>query len=58
MLNLDTHILIFALTGALRRREQELLEGHNWSISSIAPFSRLTLWIAALPKIAGCFRTA
>lgn len=35
MLNLDTHILIFALTGKLRRREKELLSENNWSISAI-----------------------
>ncbi len=35
MLNLDTHIVIFALTGALRRRERELLSENNWSISAI-----------------------
>ena len=36
MLNLDTHILIFALTGALRVRERELLSENNWSVSAIA----------------------
>ena len=35
MLNLDTHILIFALTGALRQRERALLSENNWSISAI-----------------------
>ena len=35
MLNLDTHILIFALTGALRHRERQLLSENNWSISAI-----------------------
>lgn len=35
MLNLDTHILIFALAGDLRPREQELLSENNWSISAI-----------------------
>ena len=35
MLNLDTHILIHALGGSLRRREQELLERNEWSISAI-----------------------
>lgn len=35
MLNLDTHILIFALTGALRRRERALLSENGWSISAI-----------------------
>ena len=36
MLNLDTHVLIFALTGALRKRERELLSENNWSVSAIA----------------------
>ena len=35
MLNLDTHILIFALGGQLRDGEQSLLAGSRWSISSI-----------------------
>ena len=35
MLNLDTHILIHALGGSLQRREQELLESNEWSISAI-----------------------
>ena len=35
MLNLDTHIVIFAITGALRPSEQELLSTDRWSMSSI-----------------------
>ena len=35
MLNLDTHILIHALGGDLRPREQELLERNEWSISAM-----------------------
>lgn len=35
MLNLDTHILVFALDGALSRRERALLERSVWSISGI-----------------------
>ena len=35
MLNLDTHILIHALSGGLRQRERELLERNEWSISAI-----------------------
>ena len=35
MLNLDTHILIFALTGELRPRERESLSDSNWAISAI-----------------------
>lgn len=35
MLNLDTHILIFALTDRLRRNEKELLSKDRWGISAI-----------------------
>ena len=35
MLNLDTHILIHALNGSIRPREQDLLERNEWSISAI-----------------------
>ena len=35
MLNLDTHILVFALTGGLRPAERALLARDNWSISAI-----------------------
>ena len=35
MLNLDTHILIFALTDALRKPERKLLVENNWSIAAI-----------------------
>ena len=35
MLNLDTHILIHALSGSLQQREQELLERNEWSISAM-----------------------
>ncbi|MCE2520786.1 MAG: type II toxin-antitoxin system VapC family toxin [Alphaproteobacteria bacterium] len=35
MLNLDTHILIFSLTGALRAGEREALSETRWSISAI-----------------------
>ena len=35
MLNLDTHILIFALAGALDEKEQALLSRQPWSISAI-----------------------
>ena len=38
MLNLDTHILIFALCGELRARERGLLERDRWSISAIVPW--------------------
>ena len=35
MLNLDTHVLVFALSGELRRREKQLLGESDWGISSI-----------------------
>ncbi len=35
MLNLDTHILVLALAGALDEKEQALLSQHRWSISAI-----------------------
>ncbi len=35
MLNLDTHILLFALDGSLTPSERRLLEGESWGISAI-----------------------
>src|SRR5580692_3528400 len=35
MLNLDTHILLFALDGSLTPTERRLLEGSPWGISAI-----------------------
>ena len=35
MLNLDTHILLHALTGELKPRERTILAGDSWSISAI-----------------------
>jgi PIN domain nuclease of toxin-antitoxin system len=35
MLNLDTHILVFALIGELKPAESKLLRTGRWSISSI-----------------------
>lgn len=35
MLNVDTHVLLYAVTGALRPREQKLLGADRWSISAI-----------------------
>jgi len=35
MLNLDTHILIYALEGTLKSSERKLLEANRWSISAI-----------------------
>ena len=36
MLNLDTHVLIYALAGELSAKEQRLLESDSWSISAIS----------------------
>ncbi len=38
MLNLDTHMLVFALSGALRSNEEALLSQNRWSISAIVPW--------------------
>lgn len=35
MVNLDTRILILALTGSLRKRERGLLESSEWCVSAI-----------------------
>ncbi|HEY4562324.1 MAG TPA: PIN domain-containing protein, partial [Thermoanaerobaculia bacterium] len=35
MLNLDTHILIYALQGSLTRKEHKILSSDTWSISGI-----------------------
>lgn len=35
MLNLDTHILLYAVTGDLTAAESKLLRTHPWSISAI-----------------------
>lgn len=36
MLNLDTHVFLYAVTGALRPRETQLLSTDRWSVSAIA----------------------
>ena len=35
MLNLDTHILIYALSGDLSAKERRVLEGSTWGISGV-----------------------
>ncbi len=35
MLNVDTHLLLYAVTGALRPREARLLSANRWSVSAI-----------------------
>jgi PIN domain nuclease of toxin-antitoxin system len=46
MLNVDTHVLLYAVTGALSTRETRLLRSEPWSISAIV------LWeIAELARL-------
>jgi len=35
MLNLDTHIFVYALIGQLKPKENRLLEGARWGVSAI-----------------------
>ena len=35
MLNVDTHVLLYAVTGQLKPRETKLLQNETWSISAI-----------------------
>ena len=35
MINLDTHVLVYALTGEVSDRERRVLAGNSWSISAI-----------------------
>ena len=35
MVNLDTHILLFALSGEVTARERRILSGNDWSLSAI-----------------------
>jgi len=35
VINLDTHLLLFALAGEVTRRERRILAGGDWSISAI-----------------------
>jgi PIN domain nuclease of toxin-antitoxin system len=35
MLNLDTHVLLYAVIGALKPREVRLLSANRWSVSAI-----------------------
>ncbi len=50
MLNLDIHVLLYAVTGALRPREIELLSTDRWSISAIVLWEVVRL--AQLRRIA------
>ena len=43
MLNLDTHILVYAVTGELRPTEQVLLARDEWSVSAIVFWELATL---------------
>lgn len=44
MLNLDTHILIYALNGELTPRETKVLSSSPWSISAIVLWELAKLW--------------
>lgn len=35
MVNIDTHILVFALSGEITERERKILTANTWSMSSI-----------------------
>ena len=35
MINLDTHIVVYTLSGELRAHERELLDRQRWSVSAI-----------------------
>ena len=35
MLNLDTHVFLYAVAGTLRPAEERLLRGERWSVSAI-----------------------
>jgi PIN domain nuclease of toxin-antitoxin system len=35
MLNVDTHVLLYAVTGALRPRERRMLAADRWGISAV-----------------------
>ena len=35
MINLDTHVLVFALAGKVTPKERQLLAGNDWGISAI-----------------------
>ena len=43
MINLDTHILVFALNGELRPSEQALLARNRWSVAAIVLWELATL---------------
>jgi PIN domain nuclease of toxin-antitoxin system len=43
MLNLDTHILIYALSGGLTPKEQTFLSERNWGVSPIVFWELSTL---------------
>jgi PIN domain nuclease of toxin-antitoxin system len=47
VLNLDTHVLVFAIQGDLTRRERRILGSEPWSISAIV------LWELAMLADAG-----
>jgi hypothetical protein len=57
MLNVDTHVLLYAVTGVLQTRETRLLSAHPWSISAIVLWEIAKLansdeswWTSTTPK--------
>ena len=50
MLNVDTHVLLYAVTGAVSPRERRLLTSDRWSISAIVLWEMAKL--AQLGRIA------
>src|SRR5512143_3590346 len=51
MLNLDTHVLLYALTGDLTPRERTLLSNESWRISAIVLWE--TAKLSELGRIEG-----
>lgn len=52
MLNLDTHVLLYALAGELTRRETTLLSREAWSISAIVIWEIGKLAVSAVQSAA------
>lgn len=52
MLNLDTHLLLYALAGELTRRETTLLSREAWSISAIVIWEIGKLAVSAVQSAA------
>ena len=44
LLNLDTHVLVYALAGQLKPRERRILSSATWTISAIVVWELAKLW--------------